>query len=303
MIIKKGKVNWINLVSPSDKELTALKKEFEIHPVIIEELGSPSARSKVEIYGNYMFVVLHLPVYEAQGRVSRRGEMDFLITKNTVISISYEQLEPIEMLEEKIEDNPSYKDRLLGGDTARLLYYLIESCLLYSMRQLHHVEEKVDDIRETLFEDQEKTLLEKISYVKRDLLSYYLITKSQASIFNSLSKIGPDFFGEHTKVYFSDLDGDFLKVLQSCESYKDTIESFEKTNTQMLTIRMTKVMQRFSVLAFLTFPIMVFLALFQIDSTSRPIVGHTPYDFWILAGIVVAAVLLMATIFRKKEWL
>lgn len=303
MIIKKGKINWINIVSPNPKELDVLKKELKIHPVIIEELSEPSARSKVEIYGNYMFIVLHFPVYESQERVSRRGEIDFLVTKNSLISVSYEPLEPIEMIENKIEENPNYKDKLLGQDTSHLLYYLIESCLLYAMRQLRHIDEKVEDIRNTLFEDKEKTLIEKISYVKRDLLSYFLITKSQSSIFSSLTKIGVEFFGEHSKVYFLDLEGDFLKVLQACENYKDTIESFEKTNAQMLTIQMTKVMQRFSVLAFLTFPIMVFLALFQIDSNSRPIVGHTQYDFWILLGIVIAAVLAMTIVFRKKNWL
>jgi len=303
MVIKKGKVNWINLVDPNEKELAALKKEFKIHPIIIEELASPSARSKVEIYEDYMFIVIHLPVYDPQEKVSKKGEIDFVVTKNTVISVSYQNLDPIQMLEDKIEENSNYKERLLGADTARLLYYLIEACLLYAFRQLRHIDEKIDKIRSNLFEDKEKTLLEEISYVKRDLLSYYLITKSQASIFNSLSKIGPDFFGPHTKIYFSDLEGDFLKILQSCENYKDTIESFETTNAQMLTIQMTKVVQRFSVLAFLTFPIMVFLALFQIDSISRPIVKQTPYDFWILTAIVVLAVTTMAFIFRKKDWL
>ena len=303
MLIKKGKVNWINLVKPNDKELAAIKKEFGLHPIIIDELSGQSVRSKVEIYGNYMYIVYHMPVYDSQERVSRKGEVDFIITKDTVITVSYEPLEPIQMLEDKIEESQHHKERLLGADTARLFYYIMEACLLFSQRQIRHIDEKVEDIRNNLFQDKEKTLLEKISYVKRDLLSYYLITKSQTSIFNSLNKVGPDFFGEHTKVYFSDLEGDFLKVMQSCENYKETIESFEHTNTQMLTIRMTKVMQRFSVLAFLTFPIMVFLALFSIDTNSRPIVGHSPYDFWILTGIVVGAILLMAIIFRKKEWL
>ncbi|HNU96448.1 MAG TPA: magnesium transporter CorA family protein [Candidatus Magasanikbacteria bacterium] len=303
MLIKKGKVGWINLVQPTTKELAALKKEYGFHPIIIEELSQPSARSKVEIYGDYMYIVLHFPIYDQNERVSRRGEVDFMVTKNSVITVSYEEVEPIAMLEEKIEENSNYKDRLLGADTSRLLYYLMEACLVFSLRQLKHVDEKIEDIRNNLFSDTERDLLEKISYVKRDLLSYHLIVRSQTSIFNSLSKIGPNFFGEHTMVYFSDLEGDFLKVLQSCENYKDTIESFEKTNSQILNIKMTKVMQRFSVMAFLTFPIMVFLALFTIDSSSRPIIGHTPYDFWIITGIVVFAILIMVTIFRKKDWL
>ncbi len=303
MIIKKGKVNWINLVRPNSKELEALKKEFDIHPIIIEELSQPSARSKVEIYGNYMFIVYQLPVYDSLEKVSRKNEIDFLVIKNTVITVTYDTLEPIQIIENKIEENENYKDRLLSGDSSRLIYYLMESCLLFSLRQLRHIDEKIEDIRNNLFQNKERELLEKISYVKRDLLSYHLITKSQTSIFNSLNKIGTDYFGENSKVYFSDLEGDFLKVVQSCENYKETIESFEQTNTQMLTIGMTKIMQRFSVLAFMTFPLMVLLALFTIDTNSRPIVGKSPYDFWILAGITIALLLIMTAIFKKKKWL
>ncbi len=302
MTIRKGKINWIHITNPKKEELEALRKEFKFHPVVLDQIGSTSAHSKVEIYDEYLFIVLHLPIYDVTERVSRKGEIDFLITNNTLISIQYEKLEPFSVIEEKIEDDPDYKDRLLGGDTARLLYYLIEAGVIFSLRQLRHIDEKVEDIRNNIFKHEDQQLLEKISYTKRDLLSYYLISKSQTGIFNSLDKIGVQFFGEKSKAYFFDLQGDFLKVTQLCENLKETIEAFEHTNAQLLTIHMTKVMQRFSVLAFLTFPIMVFLSLFSINTSSRPIVGM-PYDFWILAGIVVFAIFFMTLIFKKKGWL
>ena len=146
-------------------------------------------------------------------------------------------------------------------------------------------------------------MLKRISYIKRDLLSYYLITKSQISIFNSLNKVGNDFFGEKSKIYFSDLEGDFLKILQLCENYKETVEAFENTNSQLLTIKTNEVVQRFSVLAFMTFPLMVVLALLAIDTHSRPLIGKTPNDFWILAGIILILAVTMGVIFKRKKWL
>ena len=303
MIIKKGKIKWINITNPHTEELTSLQKEFGFHPIIIEELQDISARSKVEIHKDYLFVVFQFPLYDAVERVSRKGEIDFLVTKDAVISVHYQPIEPLELIMEKLERDEAYKERLLDGNTAQLFYYITQACLLFVMRQLHHIDEKIEDIRNTLFKDQERTLLEKISYVKRDLLSYHLITQSQIGVFKSLQILGPEFFGGKTSVYFSDLEGDFLKIAQQCENFKQTIEAFENTNTQLLSIQMNKVMQRFSVLAFLTFPIMVVLALFAIDAQGRPLIGHTPYDFWILAGAVVIVIGIMAAIFRKKGWL
>ncbi len=303
MIIKKGKIKWINLTNPRTEELVSLQKEFGVHPLIIDELKDISTRSKVEIYKDYLFVVLQFPIYDAQERVSRKGEIDFIVTKDAVISVHYQPIEPLELIMSKLEQDESYKERLLDGTASQLFYYIIQACLLFVMRQLHHIDEKIEDIRNTLFKDQERTLLEKISYVKRDLLSYHLITQSQIGIFKSLQIAGPEFFGAKTAIYFSDLEGDFLKITQQCENFKHTVEAFENTNTQLLSIQMNKVMQRFSVLAFLTFPIMVILALFTIDTQGRPLVGHTPYDFWILTGFVVVVVGIMASVFKKKGWL
>jgi len=303
MVIKKGAIHWTNIVHPSSEEIKELERMYRFHPIILEELTQPSARSKVEIYGNNMFIVYHLPIFDSYDKASRKGEIDFLVTSQGVVSTTYEDLEPLKVIASKMDDDANYKERALGGDSVRLLYTIMEACLAYSLRQLRHIEEKIEYIRTALFDDREQQLVKKISYVKRDLLSYYLITKSQASIFNSLNKIGPGFFGKESAIYFSDLEGDFLKVLQLCESYKETIEAFESTNTQLLNIRMTKIMQRFSVLAFMTFPLMIFLALLTIDSISRPLIGKTPYDFWILTGIVVGAGAVMMALFSRKGWL
>ncbi len=303
MVIKKGAIRWIHITNPRVEELDNLRAEYSIHPVVIDELLTASARSKVETYKDYLFVVFQFPLYDANERVSRKAEIDFILTKDTVISLHYEPIEPIDLIMERMKDDPSYKERLLGENAAELFYYIMEACLLFVLRQLRHVDEKVEDIRNNLFHDHERALLEKISYVKRDLLSYHLITQSQLGIFKSLQSVGPKFFGEKNAVYFSDLEGDFLKIVQQCENFKQTVEAFENTNTQLLSIQMTKVMQRFSVLAFLTFPIMVFLALFTLETQGRPIVGHTQYDFWIMTGIVVLTITIMAFIFRKKGWL
>jgi magnesium transporter len=303
MIIKKGAVSWTHMTNPSDAELAALEKEHHIHPTILDELLQPSVRSKVEIYDHYMFIVYHLPIFDIDDRASRKGEIDMLVTAQGVITVTYENLEPIHAITEKIDTDPHYKDRVLGKNSVRLLYDIMEACLAYSLRQLRHVEEKIDYVRARMFKEEEQNLVRVISYVKRDLLSYHLITRAQASIFTSLNKVGQQFFGESSAIYFSNLEGDFLKVLQLCENYKETAEAFESTNAQLLNIKMTKVMQRFSVLAFLTFPIMVFLALFTIDTISRPIVGKTPYDFWILTGVVIGATAIMTAVFSRKGWL
>lgn len=303
MNIKKGNINWVNIVNPSTKDLQFLSEEFKIHPIVLEELLHPSVRSKIEQYDSYLYFIYHLPIYDCEQKTSRRGEVDFIITKEVLISVSYEKLEPIDLFIDKLDRDKNYKERVLGGATARLLYYLLEFCLSFTFRQLKHIDEKIEVIRKDLFSGKEHQLLESISYVKRDLLSFYLCFQPQQSIFKSLSIVGPHFWGPETQIYFSDLEGDYLRVLQYCINYKETIESFEGTNSQLLNTKMNSTMQKFTVLAFLTFPLILLTSIYQTGLITKPVLTDSiTLDFWIEFGIVVAFTFTLLRIFRKKGW-
>ena len=47
-------LTWIDLVAPSAAEVRALMTEFDIDPVIAEELTSPSPKSKAEHRGGQL---------------------------------------------------------------------------------------------------------------------------------------------------------------------------------------------------------------------------------------------------------
>ncbi len=300
--IKKGNINWVNIVKPVVKDVQFLAEEFKIHPIVLEELFHPSARAKTEQYGAYLYFIYHLPIYDIEQKTSRRGEIDFIITKETLISVSYEKLEPIDLFIDKIDRDKNYKERILGGTTARLLYYLLEFCLSFAFRQLKHIDEKIEVIRKDLFSEKKYRLLENISYLKRDLLGFYLCFQPQQSIFKSLSIIGPEFWGQETQIYFADLEGDYLRVLQYCINYKETIESFEETNAQLLNTKMNSVMQKFTVLAFLTFPLILLTSIFQANVVKPFLTDNSYSDFWILFGIVFIFTLLLLRFFKRKGW-
>lgn len=300
--IVEGKMNWYDIADPDHRDIEILKKDFNFHPVILDELLHPSARSRVETYDHYLFMVYHLPVYNLDARTSRKSEIDFLITKNTVITAHYEKIEPLAHFERTLKNNIHLQNRILRNTTGHLLYYILEEVIEFSLRELRHIEEKVNEIGAELFQEKERDLLEKTSYVKRDLLNFRIISHPQRSVLESLVTVGEYFWGERLKIYFSDLLGDFFKINGAVDNLKETIESFETTNAQLLNAKSNYIMQRFTVLAFLTFPLMLLVAIFDIDAVSRPIIGK-PYDFWIIFGAIVLIIGVMIAVFKKKGWL
>lgn len=290
MVTTKHGTEWVDVLNPKAKDLEMLRKKFHIHPVILNELKEPSARSRVEAYDNYLYLIYYFPVYDPKEQTSRRTEIDFLITKNAVITAHYE---PLEVLVD-FAPKPS-------GDSLRLTYHLIEALLDFEERQLRHVREKVENVSNELFKDREKEVLRKVSRLKRDVSEYRVIVKHQGPILSSLLNRGVKFWGEDARVYLGDLIGDHLKVVNQIEAYRDAISDFEDTNNQLMSLKTNDVMKTFTTLSFLTFPFMLLAALFGMNTRDTPIV-NLPGAFWIVFVFMVVAMVSLTAYFRKKDW-
>lgn len=301
-ITKSSKTTWIDILKPTKADIDFLKKQHKFHPIILDELLHPSARSRVEFNDNYLYLTYHLPVYDKNLRTSRRAEIDFLITKDKIITAHYEDLEPLDSFMRSINNNnANFKSRALQSGMF-CAYFLIEEIIHFSLRQLRHIEDNIRDISQEIFKGKETELLEKISYVKRDVLDFSIISAPQGILLNSLVEAGVKFWGQDSKIYLTDLLGDSSKVSQHIENYRATIEALETTNGQLLSAKTNAVMQKFTILAFLTFPIFFFTSLVQADFINR-FVTESPLRFWLILFGIGTLVVSLVIIFRKKGWL
>ncbi len=302
MRIIKGKLTWIDVQNPTKKDIEFIRKQHKFHPIILDELLHTSARSRVEPYDKYLFLTYHLPIYDKNIKSSRKGEVDFLITKDRIITVHYEDLEPVNNFWRRLNNDKNFKDRALGDNTGRLIYYLIEEILDFSQRQLRHIEENVTELTKELFQEKESQLLQRISYLKRDILDYSIISEPQKILLESLREVGGKFWNEDMKIYLSDLSGDHLKIMQHLDNFKETVESLEQTNSQLLNAKTNAVMQRFTVLAFLTFPLVLFTSLFNVEFISSYL-GKNPIIFFAAFLSVLTFTIFMLIFARKKGWL
>ncbi|MDP2598363.1 MAG: magnesium transporter CorA family protein [Candidatus Liptonbacteria bacterium] len=282
---------WIDVPSPAKKDLEWLAKKFHLHPIITEELAGPSARSHVESYDHYLYLIYYFPVYDPKEQTSRRTEIDFLITKDHVVTVHYEDIEALAYLKDRTDT-----------DSFRLTYKILESLFNFQERQLRHIREKTEAIGSELFKDDEKNVLRKISRLKRDISEYRIIVRHQGPILKSLLGNGLKFWGDDARVYLEDLVGDHTKITDQVNGYRDAVGDFEDTNNQLMSVKTNEVMKTFTTLSFLTFPFMLLAAIFSMNTKGTPIVD-LPNSFWIiLSGMGIAMVTLIAY-FKKKEWL
>ena len=259
-------------------------------------------RSQAEDYNGYIYLVLHFPVFNPAKKISEPVEIDFIITPDTLISVRYQNNEPLDEFLKKCKVAASHIRKIaLGKNAIYLFYYLIKEMYGFSMRQLDHLDEKIGAIEEGIFSGRQKEMLLALSLARSDVLNFLRTLRPQSSVLESLLARGDSFEGK-ARPYLMDLLGEHHRVLNQAESLRETVEGLQTTNSSLLDHRTNEVMKVLTIMAFITFPLTLLANIFSMNTVAMPISGR-PYDFWIIIGIMLFAVALFFAFFKSKKWL
>ena len=127
---KETTSTWIDIVKPTGKDIEKLKKDYDLHPVIADELRSPSPRTRVEAYPHYLYFIYYFPIYDPEEGASTAKEIDFIRTaRNTVVTVRYEAFDGV------FDGFGSETD----DSSLTLTYRLVKQLILFEERQLRHI--------------------------------------------------------------------------------------------------------------------------------------------------------------------
>lgn len=277
-------------------------KKYSIHPLVAEELLKPTVRPRVDAYKNLIYLILHFPIFEHSHRTSISYEIDFIIGKNFLITAHYKPVTPLHEITKIFEVDSMMGEENLNKNTGLLVFFIIKQLYGFALRQLDHIQLKIDQIEDSIFKGHERDVVEVISQVRRDILDFHKAIHMHEHILHSLELVGKRFFGQEFIHYSNSMLGELSRITSHLVILKETIESLQNTNDSLLTDRANDIMRTLSILAFLTFPLMLFAALFSMDTIYTPIVGIKG-DFWIIFGLMVLSTAVTIITFKRKKWL
>ncbi|MCD5396239.1 MAG: magnesium transporter CorA family protein [Candidatus Pacebacteria bacterium] len=302
--IKHQDFLWLNIKKPTKKDLEYLSTNFNFHPIVIKELKKPSIRSHVDHFEDYLYFVYHIPIYDPEIRSSVPKEIDFIVTKNCLITATYEEIDIFEEFFKKCKEDLRLQELYLREGPGRIIVEIIKIAIQFALRELTHIAKKLRMAEREIFSERldEERKVKEISFIKRDILNFQLITRPHQKLLHSLFLEGSKFFGRKYKIYFSTIEAEEVKVSDTIQNYRDMIESLEKTNSNLIEIKINRIMKVITVLAFITFPLTFLSSLFGMNVKYAPFLGK-PYDFWIISLSMLFLAFLMFAYFKKKKWI
>ncbi len=299
--IQSNKFSWIDFYKPDQKDIAYLKKNFGLHPLVMEEFSMPTLRPKAAEYETCLYLAIHIPLFDEKARTTYPGEIDIVLTKDTLITSRNAEIPELKKFFNEITKDERKRDLYMNDSPAALLRFLIEMLFESCFPKLDHISEKLNYIEKEIFDGNEKEMVFEISVVKRDILNFRRTMKPQKSVIESLAQREYQFIEPSLKPYFQDLIGTNVRIWNNLESTKETIESLEDTNNSLLSNKLNMTMKVLTIFSAIFLPITVYSNILAM-SANIPF-GDNPFGFWIHIGIMIVIVLLTMLLFKVKKWL
>ncbi len=181
-IIKGKKVTWIDIQKPTQRDINFLVRKFNFHPLILDELLDPSYRASVEHHEDYIFMVLHFPIYSREERRTTSRELNIIAIKDTLITCHRETISPIKILFKNCRSYAETRKMYMSEGAGQLLYYVLSSAWKNCLIKLAKINKKTLEIEKEIFSGKEREMVLEISLVKTDIINFRRIIEPQNEI-------------------------------------------------------------------------------------------------------------------------
>jgi len=295
-------LQWIDLESPTHEEVRMLMEEFDIHPVVADELLTPSLRPKVDHHENLIYLILHFPAIRHTHASEPIQEIDFVIGKNFLITVHYEAIDPLHKFSKVFEVNSILDKSQIGDHAGFLFFYMIRKVYASLNHEIAIINDALKDAEKKIFGGEERRMVEELSMINRDLLSLDRALRLHDRVLTSLKVATHQFFGPDFDHYVDNIIGEYHKINALLEDQKDTMKDLRETNDSLLSTKTNEVIKILTAITFITFPSSFLSWIFAVDAEHKPISGM-PYDFWIFVALMAFSSWITYLYLRAKKWI
>jgi magnesium transporter len=294
-------LTWVHLDAPTPVEAGELAERFGWHPLDLEDVLSKRQRPKVDEYPDYLFFVLHFPVYDKAIQRLNAAELDAFLGPDYLVTLPNVELLPVTRLFGRCQEDEALRETLFEKGSGRLLYEVLDDLFDYCFPILDKIGHKLDSIEDEMFEGRSEEVVRDISNVKQEIISYRKIIKPERSTLRLLERRTERFLPEALELYFDDIVDAAERIWDLLDNYKEVVEALEDTNESVISHKQNDVLRLLTIISVTMLPLTLITGIFGMNVLFPGEGTHAA--FWIIIAALVATLSAMVTFFRLKRWL
>jgi magnesium transporter len=300
-VVEHDGLRWINIERPGPVDQAWLEEHFEFHALDYEDIRSRNQRPKIDEYDDYLFIVLHFPVFDKQVGRLNAGELDVFVGPDFLITLPAVPLQPVEYLFERCRSSEQAREELFSKGSGYLLYKVVDSAFDYCFPMLRKMGNKLDRLEEDIFEGRSQEVVRDISNVKQEIINFRKIIRPERPVLRDLERSKQRYMAEDLEIYFDDIIDASERIWDMLENYKEVVEALEDTNESVISHRLNDVLRVLTAFSVILLPLTLIASIWGMN-VGVPGEGSI-HAFWIIVGVMVITLGGSIAYFRHRGWL
>jgi magnesium transporter len=290
-------MTWIDIAPPGQNEIDYLAENYHFHPLDLDDTLSRRQRPKIDEYKDYLFIVLHFPIYSKEDKVLISSQISVFIGQNYLITIHKGVLKPLVKLFRECEIDEESRDEYLGQGPGFLLYRILDRLVDYCQPILNKVSDGIEDVEDEIFSQKRTDTVREISRLRRDVISFRRIIWPMRAVIGRLEPRIRRFINSDMSVYFGDMVDHLDRIWDGLDEYKEIIEGLNYTHDSMATNRTNETIRILTIIATVMLPVTVVGSLYGMN-INMPF-ADSDYAVFIVFGLMLTIILGVLLLLRK----
>lgn len=296
----KPNVSWVNVIGIHDPNIIkTFGDNFGIHTLHQSNIMNAELRPSVEIYDDYIMIMLKMPHYDAETGKLELEQVSIILAEHHLVTFQEIEDDFFNGIRKRLRDN-------IGTIRKRKSDYLAYSIIDAIVDSYFLVLEKIGDVTENLEEElmQNPTAetMQIIQTLKRRMITLRKAMWPGREIINSLERDSSTLISETTRPYLRDVYNHTIQVTDSIEGLRDVIGGMLDTYLSSVSNRTNEVMKTLTIIASIFIPITFIAGIYGTNFSYVPELAWEG-SYFVMLGVMGVISITMIAYFKKKRWM
>jgi len=292
--------HWLNVHGLHDPEVVrAIGRQFNLHPLVLEDILNTEQRPKAEDYGDYLFVVVRLHTLASDQMGITTEQVSLVIGDGYLLSFQERPTGSFDPVRDWLRQD---KGRIRQRGADYLAYTLLDIIVDRYFSVLEQIAERSEHLEEALLERASPQHLHALHQLKREALGLRRAIWPLREVVNTLIRDNNRFFVEETRLYLRDIYDHTVHLIESLEAVRDLVSGLLDIYLSSISNKVNQEVRTLTVIALIFMPTTLITGIFGMNFRAMPLLD-APNGFLWAVGLMLSVVSGLGLLFWRRRWL
>lgn len=287
-------MTWHDIRDPNDPLLDELARQYNLHPLHIEDCRNRNQAAKIEPMNDYLFIVLK-PVDLRQDHTLQIADLDFFIGKDWIITVQEHQCENAAEALNKVKQNPKLRPD-------EIFYRVMDNVVDAYQPIIDRASDRIDEMEDQALANPDPSMLEDVFDLKRMLIQLRRLLANTRDVVGHLLRNEFPLVGQDLAPFLRDVYDHLVRNLDLIEIHRDLLTGTTELYLSSVANRTNQVMKVLTVFGTIATPALVITGVYGMNLKHLPF-AESPHSWGIVIGMIMLVSALVLAVLKRWKML